>query len=138
VRPRRQGLALLCGPSTSPLGAMTEPTTRAVPRFSWWGLFFAATCTVAICSWEAWRHYRTSGHLDPLYALFAAWTVSYMTARWRSLRQKEAAGTFSEEQWRANPFSYFAGSDATTIRWIGSLFIAVMAWAVWSALRSKS
>jgi len=117
---------------------MSEPPTRAVLSFYWWGPLGGAV-VVAICAWGAWRQYMTSGRFDPLYAIIAIWVVSYVAYRYvayrrHSQRRRKATGTSSIYRQHPNPIDYFAGSLATTVIWIAILFVAVLALGIYRSL----
>ena len=110
---------------------MTLPGPIVVPKYSWWGFVFAASMLIGVCAWEAWRHYNQSGRVDALYPIIAVWGVSYLAHRWHSLRKEQVQGTFSAEQYRANPIGYFRGSFKLTALWVGILVVAILALAIY-------
>jgi len=66
VRPRRQGLALLCGPSTSPLEDMTEPWSRFAVAIE--ALLLALPVTyLAIAGFAATMLFLTDEQTLPIY-----------------------------------------------------------------------
>ena len=78
MRPRRQGLALLCGPSTSPLADMAF---ASIKRCSVFGAVGASLVFAAYDGWLFSRDLAPDEHLFTMHrfvvaALFATWLVA--------------------------------------------------------------
>jgi len=122
--------------STLSLDAMT--TNSGVDRRFTWRVFTRSLLIqIAVLSLLEWYWYKSSGgwkSSNLVVILVFAWLNVFGAWRWRQIRQALKNGTFSEDEYRANPAALYLGSPKQRRLVIGVGVAILFTWAIYDTV----